>query len=91
MSCKKSHFVCVNHNKIPLWRCYTSNISSYGFLQKQGKTTTKARWHRGANLKQLINEAYNNAMGCKMTMTSPLKLAKIVNEEEQYGGAHLKL
>jgi hypothetical protein len=30
-------------------------------------------------------------MGCKMIMISPLKLAKIVNEEEQYGGAHFKL
>jgi hypothetical protein len=41
-------------------------------------------------LKKVTNETCNNVRNCKMIMMSSLKLAKIVNEKEQYGKVHPK-
>ncbi len=36
----------------------------------------------GSHLKQVIDEAYNNAKNCKMTMMPPFTFGKNINEEK---------
>jgi hypothetical protein len=38
---------------------------------------------RGTNLKQIVDEAWNNARNLEMTTMPPLKLAKLIKEEER--------
>ncbi len=45
----------------------------------------------GTYLKQVINEACNNAKSCKMTMMPSFKPKKIVNEGPQCWGTQLEL
>ncbi len=46
----------------------------------------KLQWkqdQRGSNLRQVADEAWNNARNYKMTTMPPLKLAKLIKEEER--------
>jgi len=45
---------------------------------------------KGAYKKQVIDEVCNNVKNYKMIAMPSLKSAKIVDENEQHGGTHLK-
>ncbi len=67
---------------------FTFFIGGYDFL-KQHKNKMKARWWRGGQLKQVVDEACNNAKNYMMTTMPPFKLTNFVKEEE-HGGVHIK-
>jgi hypothetical protein len=54
------------------------------------KHQNKSKMTRGVHLKQVDNEAYNNAKSCKMVTILPLKSSKFVSEEEEHWKPHIK-
>lgn len=51
----------------------------------------KLQWkqdERGTNLKQIVDEAWNNAKNYKMITMPPLKVAKLIKGKRK--GTHLK-
>ncbi len=58
---------------------------------KQIKTIMTARSQGGPHLKQVDDEASNNARICKMTTMPPFKTTKTIHEEDQHGGSCSKL
>jgi hypothetical protein len=74
--------------ELKVWHL-TFFTSKCGFLKQETKTTRKERWQLGGHpwnksLMKLVVRSF------KMAMMLPLKLVKIVNENEWHGGVHLK-
>jgi hypothetical protein len=64
-------------------------LTIVGFKTNQNYNESKVT--RGPHLKQVDDEASNNARICKMTTMPPYKTTKNIHEEDQYGGSCSKL
>jgi hypothetical protein len=67
-------------------------ICNCDFLSKTiMKDQDKSKMTKGVHLKQVDNEACNNAKSCKMIKMLPFKSSKFVGEKEEHWGAHIKI